>query len=78
MNELCRHRDAGEDVARFSRAAALSGNSSEPDVSVLAEMVTAGLAFALLGRWAEMLPTDLPPDLARQHDHYLHGRPKGP
>jgi virulence-associated protein VagC len=27
-----------------------------------------------LGRWAETLPTDLPPDLAKNHDHYLHGR----
>jgi hypothetical protein len=30
---------------------------------------TAGLALAQLGRWAETLPTDLPPDLARQHCH---------
>ncbi len=29
-----------------------------------------------LGRWAEDLPTDLPPDLAVNHDHYLHGLPK--
>ena len=29
-----------------------------------------------LGRWAEDLPTDLPPDLAANHDHYLHGLPK--
>jgi hypothetical protein len=29
-----------------------------------------------LGRWAETRPTDLPPDLAANHDHYLHGLPK--
>jgi hypothetical protein len=29
-----------------------------------------------LGRWAEDLPTDLPPDLAANHDYYLHGLPK--
>jgi hypothetical protein len=29
-----------------------------------------------LGRWAETLPTDLPADLAANHDHYLHGLPK--
>jgi hypothetical protein len=31
-----------------------------------------------LSRWAEDLPTDLPPDLAANHDHYLHGLPKRP
>jgi hypothetical protein len=29
-----------------------------------------------LGQWAETVPTDLPPDLAANHDHYLHGLPK--
>jgi hypothetical protein len=29
-----------------------------------------------LGRWAETLPTDLPPDLSANHDHYLHGLAK--
>ena len=29
-----------------------------------------------LGRWVETLPTDLPPDLSANHDHYLHGLPK--
>jgi hypothetical protein len=32
--------------------------------------------LADLGRWAESQPTDLPPDLAGNHDHYLHGHPK--
>lgn len=32
--------------------------------------------LADLGRWAESQPSDLPPDLAENHDHYLHGRPK--
>jgi hypothetical protein len=35
-----------------------------------------GDKLAELGRWAESLPTDLPPDLAANHDHYLHGLPK--
>jgi hypothetical protein len=34
--------------------------------------------LAELGRWAEALPTDLPADLAENHDHYLHGQPKRP
>ena len=32
--------------------------------------------LADLGRWAETLPTDLPTDLAVNHDHYLHRQPK--
>jgi hypothetical protein len=32
--------------------------------------------LADLGRWAETQPTDLPADLAVNHDHYLHGAPK--
>ena len=31
-----------------------------------------------LGREMELLPTDLPEDLAKNHDHYLHGMPKRP
>ena len=27
-------------------------------------------------RWAGTMEGDLPPDLAKNHDHYLHGRPK--
>ncbi len=29
-----------------------------------------------LARWAESQPSDLPSDLAANHDHYLHGLPK--
>lgn len=32
--------------------------------------------LAALGRWSETQPTDLPTDLAENHDHYLHGLPK--
>jgi hypothetical protein len=32
--------------------------------------------LAELGRWAETQPSDLPADLAVNHDHYLHGAPK--
>ncbi len=35
-----------------------------------------GDKLADLGRWSESLPTDLPPDLAANHDHYLHGLPE--
>jgi hypothetical protein len=35
-------------------------------------------ALTELGRWAESQPSELPEDLARQHDHYLHGLPKRP
>ena len=37
---------------------------------------TIGQRLAALGRWAETQPCDLPPDLAANHDHYLHGLPK--
>jgi hypothetical protein len=37
---------------------------------------TIGQKLAALGRWAETQPTDLPEDLAINHDHYLHGTPK--
>lgn len=29
-----------------------------------------------VGRWAETQPCTLPSDLAANHDHYLHARPK--
>lgn len=29
-----------------------------------------------VGRWAEKQPCTLPHDLAANHDHFLHGRPK--
>lgn len=32
--------------------------------------------ISTLGRELEALPTELPDDLARNHDHYLHGMPK--
>ena len=32
--------------------------------------------FEELARWAESQPCDLPSDLARNHDYYLHGLPK--
>lgn len=41
-----------------------------------AESSTIWDKLADLGLWAETLPTDLPTDLAENHDHYLHGRPK--
>ena len=37
---------------------------------------TIGQELAALGRSFEGQPCDLPPDLAAQHDHYLHGLPK--
>jgi hypothetical protein len=32
--------------------------------------------LAELGQWSESQPTNLPSDLAANHDHYLHGLPK--
>lgn len=37
-----------------------------------------GEKLAALARWTETFPTDLPTDLAKNHDHYLHGGPKKP
>jgi len=39
---------------------------------------TIGQKLADLGRWVETQPCDLPEDLAKNHDHYLHGLPKKP
>jgi hypothetical protein len=33
-------------------------------------------ALSELGRWTETQDSDLPDDLATNHDHYLHGLPK--
>ena len=40
------------------------------------EQPTIWQKLAALGRWAETQPTNLPQDLAENHDHYLHGTPK--
>jgi hypothetical protein len=44
------------------------------------EKVASGVWAKLvdLGRWAETQPSALPPDFAKNHDHYLHGQPKRP
>jgi hypothetical protein len=34
--------------------------------------------LADLGRWAESQPSDLPADLAENHDHYLRGHSRHP
>ena len=35
-----------------------------------------GECLVELAEWAETQPCDLPADLAKNHDHYLHGLPK--
>jgi len=37
---------------------------------------TIGQKLVRLARKAENRPTKMPSDLAENHDHYLHGRPK--
>lgn len=37
-----------------------------------------GEKLAEFSRWCGTFPTDLPSDLAENHDHYLHGGPKKP
>lgn len=37
---------------------------------------TIGERLAELADWVETQPCDLPEDLAKNHDHYLHGLPK--
>jgi hypothetical protein len=51
---------------------------TEPESRELArrEEQTVWQKLTELGRWAETQPTDLPSDLAVNHDHYLHGLPK--
>lgn len=50
-------------------------DTAEPEIGKTNEP-TIGQKLAALGRWAETQPTDLPEDLALNHDHYLHGVPK--
>jgi len=40
------------------------------------ENATVWQKLEAVGRWAETQPCTLPRDLATNHDHYLHGRPK--
>lgn len=48
----------------------------EPLVFLTDPALTTAQRIEQLGRWAETQPCDLPPDLAANHDHYLHGLPK--
>jgi hypothetical protein len=50
--------------------APVHGQSSTPSSTTIWNKL------ADLGRWAETQATDLPSDLAVNHDHYLHGLPK--
>lgn len=47
-----------------------------PEVPPALETPAVWERLAELGRWAETQPSELPVDLAQNHDHYLHGRPK--
>lgn len=38
--------------------------------------MTIGAKLAELGKRAELRESTLPADLAENHDHYIHGRPK--
>lgn len=53
-----------------------SPHSAVPDQAACGGSIWS--ALAQLGRAVEADPSDLPDDLARNHDHYLHGRPKLP
>ena len=44
-------------------------------VEELAQTPSPTSVWALLGKWAGKAD-GLPPDLAENHDHYLHGAPK--
>jgi len=46
------------------------------DVAACEKPKTIGERLAELADWAETQPCDLPSDLAKNHDHYLHGLPK--
>ncbi len=47
-----------------------------PEAAAGGDPPTVWQKLAELGRWAETQPSDLPTDLAANHDHYLHGVPK--
>ena len=48
----------------------------EPVIPIQQSSKRIGESLAELAEWAETQPCDLPQDLARNHDHYLHGLPK--
>jgi hypothetical protein len=48
----------------------------QPSASDHSKSKPIGECLAELAEWAETQPCDLPADLARNHDHYLHGLPK--
>ena len=50
-------------------------DGAEPEPASAGEP-TIGEKLAALGRWAETQPSDLPEDLAINHDHYLYDVPK--
>jgi hypothetical protein len=50
----------------------------EPEVEPQKHAPSSLETMIALADWAESQPCDLPEDLARNHDHYLHGLPKRP
>lgn len=51
---------------------------TEPPPPQYDPSMSIGQKLAEFSRWCGTFPTDLPTDLAENHDRYLHGRPKKP
>lgn len=52
------------------------GNAAIRERPLDPEVGSLGVRLAALGKNAEKIPTELPGDLAANHDYYLHGLPK--
>ena len=68
----------GTHVTVLPREAESSAEVAAPPPPAFDASMSIGEPLAALGRWAETFPTELPTDLAKNHDHYLHGLPKKP
>ncbi len=62
--------------AAFVQKAAQSGQSEMGNGPVGIDHGSAGAKLVTVAKMAETLPTELPADLAVNHDYYLHGLPK--
>ena len=65
-------------VVPASAESAVTPEVTVPPLPTFDASMSIGEKLAALALWSETFPTDLPTDLARNHDHYLHGLPKKP
>jgi hypothetical protein len=69
-------RVASWDEITESRASDHSNTAAHEEFPKPANYASTGEWLAAVGRYAETLDTDLPADLAENHDYYAHGKPR--